>query len=130
MEQKKAGWKTNPVFAIIAIALIIVVLFVGRSCARRGGTPPLNTVKFYAIDKETGDIFEMKMKVSELNNMPYMSPKTGRKTAFRALQCQNCRSIYAWEKEAAFDNKCPVCNTQMPPVPLMYDPNAAKLKEE
>lgn len=130
MEQKKGDWKKNPVFAIIAIVVIIVVLFAGRSCARRRGTPPLKTSTFYAIDKETGDIFEMKLKVSELNNMPYKSPKTGRKTAFRALQCQNCQFIYAWEKESLIDNKCPRCNTNKIPILLTYNPNEVKPKKE
>lgn len=130
MEQKKVSWKTNPVVGIVAVVLVFAVFFVGRSCAGRRGTPVLKTATFFAIDKETGDIFEMKLKVSELNKMPYKSEKTGRNTAYRALQCQKCQLIYPWEKESLIDNKCPRCNTDLPPIMLTFDPKNLNLKKE
>ena len=46
-----------------------------------------------------------------INDTPFLCPKCGQETAYKAVKCPKCGEVYFWDYEAAdgFRDRCPGC---------------------
>jgi len=116
-------WKTSSGLGILAIILIVVAVGGGYWFMNKNKTPVLKSVKSIVLDEETGEIFDMEIPSDPNIEPPYKSPKTENMTVYRALQCQNCSTIYPWKEKNMPDNQCPRCKNKVP-TPLSFVPGA------
>ncbi len=103
------------------IAVLVMALAIAGSVYwwRSRSTTLGETTTIIAFCQETGKVFKLKIKTG--SEPPYLSPASKSETAYRALQCQNCRMIYAMVNTLLNENECPNCHQRLPTL-LPYVP--------
>lgn len=113
------SWKYSPIVGVTLVVIIIAAV-VSIPLLKKAGTTHLGeTREIIAFCEETGKVFSLKIETG--SKPPYMSSESGEKTAYVALQCQNCNTIYGMKKTPANENECPYCRQRVPTL-LPYVP--------
>ena len=97
------------IIAVLVIALVIAgLIYWHRSTLTELG----ETTTIIAFCEQTGKVFELEIETG--SEPPYYSPESESETAYRALQCQNCRTIYPMVNTLLMENECPNCHQRVP----------------
>ena len=114
------SWKQHPITGLILVGIIIGAIVV-MVWSTRSQTPRLGeTRKIIAFCEETGQLFWLEIETD--SEPPYMSPKSGKKTAYFALLCQKCGTVYGMKETPGDANPCPRCGAYVPTFVTMLPP--------
>jgi hypothetical protein len=123
----RRSWKEHPITGVILVCIIIGAV-VATIWVKRSQTPRFGkTRKIIAFCEETGELFLLEIETD--SEPPYMSPKSGKKTAYFALVCQKCGTVYGMKETPGDANPCPRCGARVPTVVTML-PSSQEEQEE